>query len=284
MIPATMTVARTRKSSSCGDRFVWGGVSYEILSDFGDWELGEEHRRFLVGGPAIAEARISVTEDPTVGGAREVSWSWQGDHAEVRTREVHVALRCLAKGGYAASARICPSAYAMSSLVTAVTGAIAHREGGLVLHSAGVVVDGRAVLFIGPSGAGKTTAAQHARGASWFSKDRSVVAPTPNGWMSWGMAGGDEVDLPMAGRTGHPLAAILRVVRGAGEVEIRRFQGHEAFRVLRESAQASGLGVEAELALHGTIDQVSQGVFIGSIELPLGADITEALRQLGDVS
>lgn len=282
MIPATTTARRARKSSSFGERFVWGGVSYEILSDFGEWELGEEHKRFLVGGPAIAEVRVSVSGDPTAGqppeGQRDVSWRWIEDRAEVRTRDVSVALRRLGPGRYAASARVSPSSFAMSSLITAITGAIAHREGGLVLHSAGVVLDDQAVLFIGPSGAGKTTAAHHAHGTSWCAKDRSVVAPSSRGWTTWGMAGGDEIDLPRASRVGHSVGAILRVVRGAGEVQVKKLPGPGAFRALRESAQASGPDVAAELALHDTIAHLADSVFVGTIELPLGANITDALR------
>ncbi len=55
--------------------------------------------------------------------------------------------------------------------------------GGVVLHSAGLVVDGRAWLFCGRSGAGKTTLSRkaHAAGAVVLSDDINLLLPGPDG-------------------------------------------------------------------------------------------------------
>lgn len=50
-------------------------------------------------------------------------------------------------------------------------------QGGLVLHSAGIVVDGRAWIFVGRSGSGKTTLTRkaHQAGAGVLSDDLNVI-------------------------------------------------------------------------------------------------------------
>lgn len=56
-------------------------------------------------------------------------------------------------------------------------------KGGLLLHSAGLVVDGRAYLFAGQSGAGKTTLTSkaHAAGAGILSDDINIALPGEDG-------------------------------------------------------------------------------------------------------
>lgn len=64
------------------------------------------------------------------------------------------------------------------------------RVGGLVLHASAVVTGGRAVLFCGHSGAGKTTLARlwrrARRGALVLSDDRVVVRRSGGRWRVWG--------------------------------------------------------------------------------------------------
>lgn len=57
--------------------------------------------------------------------------------------------------------------------------------GGALLHSAAVVVAGRAYLFLGPSGTGKTTIATNASAAGFavLSDDMNAVAPSREGTM-----------------------------------------------------------------------------------------------------
>jgi hypothetical protein len=66
---------------------------------------------------------------------------------------------------------------------------LAH-DGALLLHASAVIVDAGAVLFIGHSGAGKSTTAalwrRHARGARVLSDDRVVVRPVRGRPWAWG--------------------------------------------------------------------------------------------------
>lgn len=235
--------------------FVFGGVAFEMCPAPGlAWSVGEDHRCF--GGaystsPVAGRVHCVVSPAPELEVVldREVRWVWSGEVAHVSTARARAELRRLGAGCYAASAMVVPGDAGCSALVTALTGAVIHREGGLVLHAAGVEVDGRASLFIGPSGAGKTTAANHCQGARWMARDRAAVYPTPLGWYAAGMAGGDPIELPRASGRVFPLRSVSRILRAKEHAAIRRANTAEALRYLRESLQASA-GDPAEEASH----------------------------------
>lgn len=64
-----------------------------------------------------------------------------------------------------------------------LTALLLDREGGLLLHGAGLVRDGRGLLLLGPSGTGKTTAARNAAGARVLNDDLVALRPaTGGGW------------------------------------------------------------------------------------------------------
>jgi hypothetical protein len=60
------------------------------------------------------------------------------------------------------------------------------QTGGVVLHSAGLVIDGKAYIFVGRSGAGKTTLARKASdfGAKVLSDDINLLLPVENTYMA----------------------------------------------------------------------------------------------------
>jgi hypothetical protein len=58
------------------------------------------------------------------------------------------------------------------------------EDGGLALHAAGVVREGRAFLLAGASGSGKTTAVAQCRPAADLGDDFGLVVPATRGWCS----------------------------------------------------------------------------------------------------
>jgi len=90
------------------------------------------------------------------------------------------------------------------------------RAGGLVVHACGVVVDGRAVIFCGRSGAGKTTTARlfrrHCPRARVLSDDRIVLRRRGHSWRAFGTPWHGSGQFATAGSAN--LAAIVFLEQG----------------------------------------------------------------------
>jgi hypothetical protein len=74
------------------------------------------------------------------------------------------------------------SAEAALRWITAVE--LLHRQG-LILHGSSIVRDGWAYVFLGPSGAGKTTIATEAEADAVLSDELSIVAKRGAEWLAW---------------------------------------------------------------------------------------------------
>jgi len=93
------------------------------------------------------------------------------------------------------------------------------RRGGVVLHSAGLVVEGRAYLFAGRSGAGKTTLTRkgHAAGAGVLSDDINLVLPGSEGYEAHAVPFTGEFGRTLAhpgGRAAFPVAGLVLLDQG----------------------------------------------------------------------
>jgi len=105
-------------------------------------------------------------------------------------------------------------------LLRALYAYLALREGGLLVHAAGVCYDSRAWLFIGPSGSGKTTVSSLSEGARVLSDDLVAVRPLAGDWRAystpfWNL----ESVTPARPGEAAPLTAIYRLVQ-AREVSV----------------------------------------------------------------
>lgn len=264
--------------------FVCGGVAFEIcLAPGMGWSMGAEHRQFLAPypvSPVASGVRCVVSAAPELAHDskdREIRWEWSGDVAHVSTLRVRAELRRL-ETHYVATALVAPTEAGYSALVTALAAAVVEREGGFALHAAGVILDGRAVLFVGPSGAGKTTASNHCEGARWLARDRAVVYPTPLGWYAAGMPGGDEIGLPRAPMTLAPLGGLLRVRRGSSGIIDPGLVG--SVRNLRESVTAgSGRGAVEETDRLAKLTALASTARVGELGFGLGEPLTPRLLE-----
>jgi hypothetical protein len=110
------------------------------------------------------------------------------------------------------------------------------RDGGLMLHSCGVVRDADALLFTGPSGAGKTTISrlmrEHAE-ASVLSDDRIVLRPDGNGIRIFGTPWHGDGELSS---TDSARLRAIHVIRHAPEVLAEPLCGATAARAVLENA------------------------------------------------
>lgn len=88
------------------------------------------------------------------------------------------------------SARVCFAVPAPTGPMVAEAAAAAGvlwtvLAGGVVLHASSVVVGESLVLFSGPSGIGKTTAATLLAGDDYFTADQVVCLPSETGWLGY---------------------------------------------------------------------------------------------------
>jgi len=107
-------------------------------------------------------------------------------------------------------------------------------SGGLMLHSAGIVLGGKAYVFPGKSGAGKSTLSRLAlgAGAEVISDEINLLRPGPRGWVAYGSpfwgemrAGGRQASWPLGG---------IFLLKKAGTSSVLPCSGGEPFRsVLR---------------------------------------------------
>jgi hypothetical protein len=102
---------------------------------------------------------------------------------------------------------------------------LAIEDGGLALHGAGLRRDGRAWIFAGPSGAGKTTALRLSAPAESLGDDFAVVLPLGAGWAAPALPF-DNAEVaprnPVRGLT--PLAGVFRLFQ-ADHPRIERLSG-----------------------------------------------------------
>lgn len=104
------------------------------------------------------------------------------------------------------------------------------QDGALILHSAYMCREGRAVLFSAPSETGKSTQAdlwEKYRGTRTVNGDRSLLLRDPDGWRAYGW--------PVCGSSGicqnesYPVEAIVMLYQ-APVNEIRRLEGAQALQ------------------------------------------------------
>jgi hypothetical protein len=263
-------------------RFVFGGVAFECSASF-PFLLDEEHGE-LAGafedGPVVAAVHCAIERSSSgrrfPDRPRHIAARRLGpDTLEVESATSHTLLRRLDHGRYVAMARVAEHRSASGALLTSVSGALVEAEGGLVLHATAVELEGAAHVFIGPSGAGKTTAARLVAGAQWFARDRAAVFPLGGRWWVARHAGGSPVGLAPSSATVLPLAGIYRVVHGRVRPSLEEPSAPRAMALLRESVQGGITGHE-EARLDTISDLVGDGR-VHVLRTVLGRGLRDAL-------
>lgn len=91
---------------------------------------------------------------------------------------------------------------------------LAFREGGLLMHAAGLLVDGRAYLFTGVSGSGKSTVTALSSHAIALSDDLVLLRPMKGRWIAHGTPFWNPDVAARAGQTASgPVAGIYKLVK-----------------------------------------------------------------------
>jgi hypothetical protein len=285
-------------------RFVLGGVAFELSAS----TLGQQIRcslepdaaRYCLPAnrhPEIASVLCSVAIDDALFeganpfGVLELQGCTIADlaHGEINLSapRVRATLCRLEPHRYVCSARVASDPRALSILLRSIVAIAVHEAGGLMMHAAGVVLSQRAVLYVGPSGQGKSTAAAHTDGARMFASDHVALIPDEGGRvLVYGMPGGKRADMPYVDDVVWPLGMILRVRRddpSSLEQRVPRarlVQGVEALFIAREAAEAADTSKSAEDARLNAAYAVTQASAIGTVHTVLGHPIGQLVRGL----
>jgi hypothetical protein len=89
---------------------------------------------------------------------------------------------------------------------------LAFQRGGMLMHTAAIARQGRAYLFFGRSGAGKTTASRVSSGCIVLNDDLVLLLPEGQGWMAYGTPFWNPRQVRPA-RYSAPVAGVLRLIQ-----------------------------------------------------------------------
>lgn len=101
----------------------------------------------------------------------------------------------------------------LENFLRAMTASYILEEGGLLLHAAAVVRAGRAYVFFGPSGAGKTTVTRLSLADTVLSDDMTLLVPGPGGFEAVGIPFGMAHHHVPDTRAAFPIAGLFRLVQ-----------------------------------------------------------------------
>ena len=145
------------------------------------------------------------------------------------------------------------------------------ETGGALVHSVGVVEGRRAHLFLGPSGAGKTTLGRLARSAG-----RTVLSDDMNAVLAPSGSRGFRVErLPFAGDLGqtadpggsHPLAGLFRLEKSPA-VRLEELSRARALAALLACCPFVNADPHRREALEGCLEEVLASVPMGRLTFP----------------
>ncbi len=88
------------------------------------------------------------------------------------------------------------------------------RTGGLLMHSSGAIVRGRAIVLFGPSGSGKSTSARLARGRTVLGDDLVAIGRGEDGWWAHGTPFGGASRRSAPPRIA-PIGGLYRIAHGS---------------------------------------------------------------------
>jgi hypothetical protein len=269
--------------------FVFAGLHFEVALASGVvWPWPRFFARHMLAAgsaPTLAHVVCSVQLDPTLEAqaSRDVA-HWERRHADdallVRSGRVELEIRCAPALHYQVQAKL-GSTRDLAACLMLVAASVVELAGGLCLHATAVEWAGQAVLLLGPSGTGKTTAAQQLEPVRCLAYDRVTVIPNAaadGGYEIWALPIGTAPMLPLCEAVSLPLAALLRVVQ-ARVPRLTRLRGAEATLVVREAVEVgvgSGFFEDARLA---AVCGLALAANSGRAELVLGQNWRAALAE-----
>ena len=289
----TISPSRQPAAISPRHRFSLGGVALELLPEPGFvWSLPTEtaqHTSAPSDLPKLAAVTCSLRTDPglvaTLSDAPSVRWEQTSDGVCVRARGVVLDVVALGPRRYVVAARIGHASLLTLMLNTLVT-SIAELAGGLCLHATAVAHAAGAVLLLGPSGAGKTTAAELLGDAvTCLSNDRVTLVPDPTEpgkFCVWSLPIGKAPALSRCPEVSLPLAALVRIVKAQTPRSMSRItplRDVEAMLQIRQAVEVSQGSEQLEPRRLQAVEALAAAAKSGVAEVALGLPWRAQLEQ-----
>ena len=200
-------------SSVC--TFTIGACTLTLSAD--DAALVEHFRRRYRSFVDPASAGLRVHFEAAPGDTSLIDYPFQFDAGVLHFTDPHCAGSLdLARHQGRIRLSVAQPAGAVEYVLRTAVALLAFDGGGLLLHAAGLVRDGRGYAFFGHSGSGKTTAARVSTQARVLNDDLVVLMPVRNwndGWRIHATPFSNPSQMPPAGPEHAPLAALLRLVQ-----------------------------------------------------------------------
>jgi hypothetical protein len=296
MAPLDMTIGSGEAAPSFGDAspaelsFAFGGVHFEIAPDTGlRWSLPAPSREFALSSTVATCAAVTcavgaaaaLPELPAAATASSV-WESTADGLRVRSRNLtlDVTLDMDSPSDHFASTAQLADPSAAAELLVLLASAVLELSGGLCLHATAVELPEGALLLLGPSGAGKTTAAQLLGAFPCLANDRVAVAPSGRGggYEVWALPGGSPPRLARSRARVLPLAGFVRIAQAYEKPRVRRLRPGEAALCLREAVEIGvGAGFLEPRRLE-TVSRLALAAAGGKAEVVLGHSWAPELR------
>lgn len=152
----------------------------------------------------------------------------------------------------------------------------------VIMHSALVDVDGQGILFMGPSGVGKSTRAdlwKRYADADILNGDRAFVNRDPKGrWIGYGSPYAGSSGFYVNGQT--RLSCIAAVKRGGcEEIRLRRLNGAEAFKEVYKNTTACRWNMWAVSAVSDVIIQMIREIPVYEMVCPPDVRAVDILKK-----
>jgi len=269
-----------------GRRFVYGGVEFDVLGGGRAASLPSDFH-FLGDVPSFASVTCDVRGTPTIvdrsqvkSADKQIVARWSSDGAIIEGRGVRARVRCVGDRRFVAAVERRLAHLSSHPVEEALAHALVEHCGGVVLHAAAVSLGAEgAVLFIGPSGAGKTTACT-LTGRPVFAQDKVALVPQDDGrWWAWPLLGGSMPEqASLAGEPALPVAAICRVRRSAPETRVTELSVHRAVFLVRESCFANTSAGDDGDRL-AAITGLCTSVPVAEVDTVLGSNPLPTLRE-----
>lgn len=190
------------------------GLPVGFTADHGQMRrlLHDRYRNFLSSSSATAATfEVDVVDEPPCGAEPELRVEAEGGRWRMARGDFDATWDASTRRGRITQTL---NPYSTDSVLRIVHSLLLGADAGLLLHASSLVVDGRAFVFTGQSGAGKTTMAMMAPVESVLLTDEiSCIRRTADGWTAFGT--------PFAGELGTsgeqvsaPIAGVYRLVQG----------------------------------------------------------------------